>query len=92
MSDADALQAGLLGSTGPDVSCEECFDLLDRYVEAELITGRAAGEWAAMANHLRNCPACHEEYESLRELVAADGSGQPGASDSSPPAKTSDGS
>ena len=30
------LIARLLGPAGPEVSCEECFELLDEYVELEL--------------------------------------------------------
>ena len=62
----------LLGPAGPEIGCDACFDELDRYVELEL-----AGEDADLAvpglrAHLSGCPACREEYESLREL-AADG-------------------
>lgn len=59
----------LLGPAGPEIGCDACFDELDRYVELEL-----AGEDADLAvpglrAHLSGCPACREEYESLRELV-----------------------
>ena len=33
--DDDVLRA-LLGPEGPELSCEECFEQLDRYVELEL--------------------------------------------------------
>ena len=66
----------MLGPDGPEISCETCFDELDRYVEVEL-AGRdaeVAGEPAdqrvpGMRAHLQGCPACHEEYESLRALA-----------------------
>jgi anti-sigma factor RsiW len=66
----------LLGPTGPDLGCDACFELLDRYVEHEL-AGRLAElpEAEAMANHLAGCPACREEHASLRDLVAADARG-----------------
>ena len=32
----DGLIRRLLGPDGPEVSCEQCFELLDRYVELEL--------------------------------------------------------
>jgi len=60
----------LLGPGEPEVGCEKCFDELDRHVEAEL-----AGEISpvpGMDAHLRGCPACREEYESLRDLLAAE--------------------
>ena len=55
-----------LGPAGPEVGCDECFELLDVYVE------RADAERAmpAMRAHLDGCPACREDYESLRDLIA----------------------
>jgi anti-sigma factor RsiW len=66
----------LLGPDGPDIGCDECFHLLDRYVEVEL-RGRLAElpEAEAMANHLAGCPACREEHESLRDLLLAEAAG-----------------
>ena len=54
----------LLGPTGPEVSCEECFERLDEYVEGRDVPGMAA--------HLEGCPACREDYESLVALVRED--------------------
>ncbi len=34
--DSTHLLAGLLGPAGPEVTCEECFENLDVYVEHEL--------------------------------------------------------
>lgn len=71
---ADALR-GLLGPAGPELGCERCFDLLDRHVEAALAVGDAAADAAVpgMREHLAGCPACREEHDSLRALVAARG-------------------
>ncbi len=68
----------LLGPEGPEVSCEECFERLDEYVELELAGEDADTRVPGMAAHLEGCPACHEEHESLRELVLADRSRDPG--------------
>jgi len=54
----------LLGPTGPEVSCDECFEHLDEYVEGRDVPGMAA--------HLEGCPACREDYESLLALVRED--------------------
>jgi predicted anti-sigma-YlaC factor YlaD len=54
----------LLGPAGPEISCDECFDRLDEYVEGRDVPGMAA--------HLEGCPACREEYESLVALVRED--------------------
>lgn len=54
----------------PWLSCDDCFDLVDRHVEW-LLTG--AGEPVpAMAAHLRGCVACDEEARSLLTLAAED--------------------
>jgi anti-sigma factor RsiW len=58
----------LLGPREPELGCDECFDLLDEYVE--LHPTDAQGK--AMHAHLEGCPACREEYESLRALIEAD--------------------
>jgi hypothetical protein len=64
----------LLGPDGPEVSCEECFEHLDEYVEAELAGEDAEARVPGMRAHLDGCPACREDHESLRELVRRDGS------------------
>ena len=64
---------GLLGPSGPEVSCEECFELLDEYVELELAGEDAGARLPRMRAHLEGCPACREDHESLRDLVAGGG-------------------
>ena len=64
--------ARLLGPTGPEVSCEECFELLDQYVDLELAGADADGRLPGMRAHLEGCPACREDHESLRALVATE--------------------
>jgi hypothetical protein len=62
----------LLGPEGPEVSCEECFERLDEYVELELAGEDADARVPGMHAHLVGCPACREDHESLRELVRSD--------------------
>lgn len=64
------LIARLLGPSGPEVSCEECFELLDQYVDLEVAGEDADKRLPGMREHLQGCPACHEDHESLRDLVA----------------------
>jgi anti-sigma factor RsiW len=68
----------LLGPGEPELSCEACFDELDRYVDLELAGAEADREIPGMRAHLAGCPACAEEYLSLRALAAA-GRGAPEA-------------
>jgi anti-sigma factor RsiW len=72
--DHDPALDRLLGPTGPEIGCEECFELLDEYVDLELRLPRADADARVpgMRAHLDGCPACREEHESLRALVAAD--------------------
>ncbi|HEY3018549.1 MAG TPA: hypothetical protein VGJ32_00060 [Solirubrobacteraceae bacterium] len=64
------LLARLLGPSGPEVTCEQCFELLDEYVELELAGEDADARLPGMREHLQGCPACREDHESLRDLVA----------------------
>jgi len=61
----------LLGPAAAEVSCDRCFELLDEYVELELAGEDADARLPGMRAHLEGCPACHEDHESLRELVQA---------------------
>ena len=62
----------LLGRSGPELGCEQCFDELDRYVELELAGADAGAAIPGMRAHLQGCAACNEEHASLRALVGAD--------------------
>jgi anti-sigma factor RsiW len=60
----------LLGTGEPEVTCEACFELLDRYVDAEVLGHDADAAVPGMRAHLAGCPACFDEHESLKALVA----------------------
>jgi hypothetical protein len=70
------LLAGLLGPAGPEVTCEECFANLDVHVERELSGDDADAFVPGMRAHLEGCPACAEEYDSLRDLIATETGGR----------------
>jgi hypothetical protein len=59
----------LLGPQGTEVSCEECFELLDEYVDLEVAGANADERLPGMREHLYGCPACREDHESLRDFV-----------------------
>jgi anti-sigma factor RsiW len=61
--------ARLLGPAEPEILCDECFEQLDVYVDAELGHADPDAMVPGMRAHLEGCPACSEEYESLRALV-----------------------
>jgi hypothetical protein len=62
----------LLGPAEAEVDCDTCFDQLDRYVELEVEGADADAAIPGLRAHLAGCPACAEEHEGLRALVAAD--------------------
>jgi hypothetical protein len=70
--DRDRLVDRLLGPGEPELTCDECFALLDEYVDAEAHGQDPDARVPGMRAHLRGCPACHEDHESLRELVRLD--------------------
>jgi hypothetical protein len=69
-TDHDALLARLLGPAAPELTCEECFEQLDRYVELELAEADADRRIPGMRAHLEGCPACDEDHASLLAFVA----------------------
>jgi len=83
----DELMKRLLGPDAQPLSCEQCFAELDRHVESKLAEPGEpfetcaicesedcveVSECLAMSAHLESCPACEEEYASLRDLVLSD--------------------
>jgi hypothetical protein len=67
----DRLLRALLGPDGPELSCEQCFEELDHYVELELKGADADGAIPGMRAHLEGCPACHDDHASLKSFVEA---------------------
>ena len=66
------LMARLLGPAGEELTCEECFEQLDRYVELELSGREADVGVPAMRSHLKGCPACREDRDSLAALLGSE--------------------
>jgi hypothetical protein len=71
-SEPERALARLLGPAGPELSCDQCFAELDRYVELEVAGADADAAVPGFRAHLEGCPACREEHESLLELVRGD--------------------
>ena len=61
----------LLGPEGPELTCEQCFEKLDHYVELELAGVEAESVIPGMGAHLEGCPACHEDHESLLAFISS---------------------
>lgn len=54
-------------NTDPYLSCDECFERIDVFVE-KTATDPAYRD-VPMATHLAGCPVCADEAEALRELL-----------------------
>lgn len=63
------LVGGLLGPTGPEPTCERCFEELDRYVEPELAGADADAGIPGMRAHLGDARPAAEDHESLRSFL-----------------------
>jgi hypothetical protein len=68
--DRRALLDRLLGPGEPEITCEECFELLDEYVDLEAGGADADARIPGMRAHLAGCPACAEDHESLLAFVS----------------------
>lgn len=77
----DHLLRRLLGPSGPELTCEQCFEELDRYVDLEVRHDVADADRVVpgMRAHLEGCQACDEEHASLRALVQRLETEDPGA-------------
>jgi hypothetical protein len=69
----EAVLGRVLGPGAPELTCEECFEELDRYVELTLAGDAADARIPGMHAHLEGCPACAEDFASLRDLVTQEG-------------------
>jgi hypothetical protein len=67
----------VLGPAGPEVSCEQCFEKLDRYVELELSGADPETVIPGMRAHFDGCSACAEDHLSLRALILSETGGGP---------------
>jgi hypothetical protein len=72
MDERDLLMR-LLGSRHEDAGCEGGFAQLAEYVEAELQGRNVSDLFPQVAEHLRNCPACIDDYRGLLALADAPG-------------------
>ena len=68
------LIAALLGPGEPELTCEECFEQLDRYVDTALAGADPDAAVPGMRAHLAGCPACLEDHDSLVAFLGSDAS------------------
>ncbi|MGH9114747.1 MAG: hypothetical protein ACRDWW_02860 [Acidimicrobiales bacterium] len=66
------LARSLTLETGPWLSCDDCFELVDEYVQAIADGTGETSTTRAVRAHLKGCAACDEEAQTLLSLIAAD--------------------
>jgi hypothetical protein len=54
-----------------EISCDDAFELLDRYVELEARGEDVAHLLPMVKRHLERCRDCYEEYEALVQIFEA---------------------
>lgn len=59
-----------------EISCTECFEQVSRFVEVEGAGADAAVQFPLVRQHLDQCRACRDEYETLRDLRRLEAAGE----------------
>lgn len=52
-----------------EIGCEECFDVVDQFVEMKLQGKIAEEAMPLIQDHLKRCSGCREEFEALLDAV-----------------------
>lgn len=66
----DRAVVDLLVDTEPYLSCDHCFERIDRYIEQRLADPEH--DDPQMTTHLAGCGVCSEEAKALEELLRQD--------------------
>ncbi len=59
----------VIGTQDDELTCGECFEELDRFVEITLAEKDAAEAMPLVEDHLRRCRDCREEFEALLAVL-----------------------
>ena len=62
---------GIMTTRPDEISCNECFKQLDRFVDMVLDGKDAAAALPLVQDHLNRCQDCREEYEALLAALRA---------------------
>ena len=52
-----------------EITCMECFNLLDQYADLILDGADPSQILPAVRQHLKNCPTCTHEFETLMLMI-----------------------
>lgn len=67
-----------------ELTCSECFELLDKYAETALAGHDAAHLLPHVHDHLERCTDCREEWTGLLAALKAVSGGSPGLPSTDP--------
>ncbi len=60
----------LVVNTTPDaLSCDDCLGDVAQFAESELVGTSLCESLLKVREHLKNCPCCNDEYQSLLEAL-----------------------
>ena len=62
---------GIITTRPDEISCDECFEQLDRFVELVLAGKNAAQAMPLVQDHLNRCRDCRQEFEALLTALRA---------------------
>ena len=62
---------GILATHLDEIGCDECFEVVDQFVEIELAGKNAAEAMPLVQDHLNRCSDCCEEFEALLTALRA---------------------
>jgi hypothetical protein len=62
---------GILATHLDEIGCDECFEVVDQFVEMELAGKDAAEAMPLVQDHLHRCKCCREEFEALLAALRA---------------------
>lgn len=62
---------GILATHLDEIGCDECFEVVDQFVEIELAGKNAAEAMPLVQDHLNRCGDCCEEFEALLTALRA---------------------
>jgi len=61
-----------IASTRDDeIGCDDCFEFVDIFVEAELQGKKPAEALPLVEDHLNRCTNCRDEFEALLDAIKA---------------------
>ena len=58
-----------------EISCSDCFELVSGYAQLDATGQDAASQLPQVKQHLDQCQACREEYETLRDILRLEDEG-----------------